>query len=86
MVAAAKEEEDQESCQLACVGRRPTESLQDVQLPIAVPLDSVPAQCPAPTQAPVAEGAAHQEPPLLPPQRPEHKVRQPEGVTSTFAQ
>ncbi len=45
------------SHQLACLGRRLTESL--------------PEQAVA---APVAAVAAHQEPPLLPPQRPEHKV------------
>ena len=51
--------DDQRPCQLACVGRRPTESFQDTQLPFA---------------APIASTSAHQEPPLLPPQRPEHKV------------
>lgn len=74
MVDAPKEEEDQESCQLACIGRRPTESLQDVQLPTALPFDSLPAHYPAPSQAPVTAGS-RQEPPLLPPQRAEHKVK-----------
>ena len=45
------------SHQLACLGRRPTESLSEQA--VAVPIAAV---------------AAHQEPPLLPPQRPEHKV------------
>jgi len=45
------------SHQLACLGRRPTETLSEQA--VAVPIAAV---------------AAHQEPPLLPPQRPEHKV------------
>ena len=45
------------SHQLACLGRRPTESLSEQA--VAVPIAAV---------------AAHHEPPLLPPQRPEHKV------------
>ena len=74
MVDASKEDEDQEACQLACMGRRPTESLPDVQLPTAAPSDSLSAHCLAPSQVPVAAEAGQQEPPLLPPQRPEHKV------------
>ena len=74
VVDAPKEDEDQESCQLACLDRRPTESLQDVQLPTAVPSDSPSAHYLAPIQVPVPAQTGQQEPPLRPPQRPEHEV------------
>lgn len=74
VVDAPNDEEEQASCQLACSGRRPTEALQDGQLPIAAPFDAAAAHRLAPIDALAAAGAVHQEPPLLPPQRPEHKV------------
>ena len=74
LVDAPQDEERQDSCQLACMGRRPTETLQSVQLPPDAPIALAPAHQLAPTEVPIPEGDAHQEPPLLPPQRPEHKV------------
>lgn len=73
-VEAPKEEEDQRSCQLACAGPRPTETPPlAVQLSTATPFDTLSAHYPA-CGLGRAAGVAPELPPLLPPQRPEHKV------------